>query len=274
MPSTGLTRFPTTALVGETWSRVSRFSVIGLAYAGPITSTVLLAWVAVDWNRRWIFITVAIGLLVFDTIVTTTNKRSYRSLALELANTRSALEQAQENNVRQQNDIEATEGALQLILNSLVRELAVALNFRTPNDRISVYFNNGSRFVMAARYSADPVFHTAKEDAYLVSRSLISSAWRNQIASTKYPNVEEWRSALAQDLGHSPGIGETIHMTSLSAAGVRLEFHNDNVGVLVIESTDSERAKQRTANLMQKNAAGVLIAELLRNHSARVPSLR
>lgn len=225
-----------------------------------------------DWDSHWPALVAATVLLVINAVLANSYRNSFDRLKAERAQSES--DRDKETIASLEREISDTERALQLVLNSLVRELAITLKFTSPTDRVSIYFHSGSEFVMAARYSADPVFHAPGRGRYPDSVGLISKAWRSELASFKYEDESEWRVAQTEDFQFSDDEVEAFAMRSLSMVGVRLECNKERVGVLIIESTRPDGATQRIASQMQKNAAGVSVAELLQNHSARVPDLR
>lgn len=274
MSSAEVEKLSLLTLAREVALRTLRFLGRWVVYLGPAASTLVLAWVAGEWDSRWVFALFPLACLIGVAVLTGRQQEGTKKLQIERDEANVNLGFANQQIKDLEREIEDTERALELVLSSLVRELAITLKFKTPQDRVSVYFHSGSEFVMAARYSADPIYQAAGRVRYPDSQGLISKAWRNEVASVKYQNEHEWRSAQVEDFKFTDDVVDAFNMKSLSMVGVRLECNKKFVGVLVIESTNSEGATQRIANLMQRNAAGVSIAELLQNHSARVPGLR
>lgn len=141
-------------------------------------------------------------------------------------------------------------------LRDLARECKLNSGDRAcrTDSRISVYCHDGSsgRFIPIARISGDPEFEKKGRPHYPDTEGVICRAWREEFYKYQYQSSSEsdenWLKEQEELFSVPPDVADAFVMKSLSSVALRIEHRDKKIGVLVIESTDKDRADATLMN--------------------------
>lgn len=117
-----------------------------------------------------------------------------------------------------------------------------------PDSRISVYCHDGNseRFIPIARISGDPEFEKKGRSYYPDNQGIICKAWRNEFYKYQFNSEdgtdELWLKEQYELFAVPNDVARRFVMKSHSCVALRLEHRDTKIGVLVIESTNKDRA--------------------------------
>lgn len=142
-----------------------------------------------------------------------------------------------------------------------------AADLKSQSARISVYQHHDlqEKFVLVGRASSNPHLAKSGRPYYDDSYGVIASAWRK---GSMYDNTnrtgEKWIERQCSRFGMPRGVVDGISMQSRSLLGLRLDYFEDNVGVLIVESQSmDEVTSAHEESLRTHDAFGRLILMLV-----------
>lgn len=164
--------------------------------------------------------------------------------------------------------------ALERALRIMMIRLGKHCGLEGHSDRFSVYYFHDDEFVMVARHAKNPRFATAGRGRYPAEEGAIGAAWRaeqGQVLVNMPVSGDAWnRSARKQGLSEAAIAG--MSMRSLGIAGYRLEAGEKSVGVLVVESTISNRVNPKHLDKISESHIVAAIGELVAAFALMTPA--
>ena len=118
------------------------------------------------------------------------------------------------------------------------------------NERISIYEEDleSSSFVLVGRYSNNPLYNKPGRDKYPKDEGYVALGWTgNEFCQGTLPdpneNFEEYVAAIQADCKISKGTIQSLSMKSRSYCvhDITKPVTHEKIGVIVLESTDSEK---------------------------------
>lgn len=115
------------------------------------------------------------------------------------------------------------------------------------DTRISVYCyeNNNRVFIPIARISGNPNYEEQGRAWYPDNQGVIAKAWRDAFFSYGVEGVEseeEWVQEQVKSFNFTEEEARALSMKSMSFIAWQIRYQDQSIGVVVIESTDKERA--------------------------------
>ncbi|MCI2956936.1 hypothetical protein MN032_04460 [Agromyces atrinae] len=164
--------------------------------------------------------------------------------------------------------------ALERALRILLVRLGMHCELMGHSDRFSVYYFHEGEFVMIARHAKNPTNAGQGRMRYPADRGAISVAWsepQGQVLVTMPSGNEAWKRAARKQGLTDEEIGR-LKMRSLVLGGYRLEANEASVGVLVVESTTSNRITQTHLDQIASSHIVAAIGELVGAFAMMTPA--
>lgn len=157
--------------------------------------------------------------------------------------------------------------ALENAMESLLRLLAGHCSVNGDTDRASVYYFHSGRFVMTARWSANPPYKLASRESYPARQGVIGATWAGANGSDAMlaslpPTARKWLNAM-RGYGYSEDEANRIRMKSVRLVGVRIKHQHTPVGVLILETTDESKLPPTTIENVKTSPLFDVLSELV-----------
>lgn len=116
----------------------------------------------------------------------------------------------------------------------------------STSERITIYFELNNEFNLLSRYSSNPSYNNKHRQKFPVNQGVISRAWREgQWVEDKCPvhNPKNmaYKQYMSKTYSFSPKDIENFAMKSCWYVAVAISKADDNIGVIVFESTVQNR---------------------------------
>jgi transcriptional regulator with GAF, ATPase, and Fis domain len=162
--------------------------------------------------------------------------------------------------------------AIEQSFNVLLRKLAEHCKAASNSDRASVYYFHDDRFIMLARWSTHPTFTKPGRREYPTGQGAIGDAWdKGSVVMVLPATRKRWEQRLESHHGFPGGSTKSLTMHCKSIAALRIEADYHAVGVLVFESTDVNRASQKTLDIAMGSMLYATLCELVSAVAALTP---
>lgn len=151
-----------------------------------------------------------------------------------------------------------------------------------PDTRISVYCHDdeNSRFIPIARISGNPKYESAGRSSYPDSQGVIAAAWetgftRNAVKVNDETHWEdEWVKTQVNEWHFSEDVARNFSMKSRIFVAWRIEYANQFIGVVVIESTVKSRVGSGLKGKVESSPYfEPLMRALFRINSSHIPHI-
>jgi len=196
------------------------------------------------WISNW---TPWIGLMVFGLYIYVSYKSASAHRELkdknellrsDLAECQKAEEQLEE---AQQAIAELNQEHHQNLYQANSDYLALLLKDQYENDdtvRASLYMHNGSRFILAGRFTANPLFCQVNRKYFDDDQGIIGAAWHSGSAFVELPDTPVKKGKmLERDYNMPESVVSQLRMDSCVYCGVAIGDHKARIGVILFEAT-------------------------------------
>lgn len=127
----------------------------------------------------------------------------------------------------------------------------IDLNYES---RVSIYYKDENVFKLLARNSANPLLKQFNRKDYPIECGLISKAWQyGYYADTDIPeDMEAYVEYMRNKYKYSDEALYSIRMKSLTMLGLAIVDADENIGVIIFESTEPNAFKEGTIEAIKK----------------------
>lgn len=214
-------------------------------------------WTAGLWA---FFVAVALAIAAF-LAQALLQRPSYMSLAEQL---RSLQQSAEAEESRLKDESAEKSAVLEQSMLVLLRHIADHCGANANSDRVSVYYFHEDRFVMLARFALHPDYRGVGRSEYPASQGAIGDAWaRGSIAMELPTSRKQWERTLVTKHGYTPEQAASLAMHCVGIAALRIEVDRLAVGVIVFESTETDRVSQATLETAKESKLFAALSELV-----------
>ena len=126
----------------------------------------------------------------------------------------------------------------------------------TPKERLSIYFYYRNRFILLARHSSDPEKKETHNPTHPIETGILGKIWRNgQFTDMKCPVYDEeddksYLEHMEKCYGYSSERTKEMNMKSCRYFGMSITDSDDNIGIILFESTEEGSLSEEDRNLM------------------------
>ncbi len=123
-------------------------------------------------------------------------------------------------------------------------------------ERLSIYFYYSNCFTLLARHSSDPEKKTTHNPTHPIGIGILGQIWRNgqcmDINCPVYDKKDDkiYLEYMESNYGYSPERTKEINMKSCRYFGMSIKDSDDNIGIILFESTEEGSLDKEKPNKM------------------------
>lgn len=217
------------------------------------------------WKLTWIILLLVLALLTLVAGPLMESRRRTSRLALEAKHDETMQRViAERDGLRKRHATDKVE--LRRSIESVAQVLLHDCELTSTNSRISVYQHEAdhAEFVQVGRVSVNPEWRKAGRPTYPDSLGHIAEGWREVTVYQTNGRVtpEKWAEAQARK-GMDYDVAIAISMKSRSYLGVRLDYADKSVGMVMAESLDSDGVAADLADTIRSHSSIDQLAAML-----------
>lgn len=115
----------------------------------------------------------------------------------------------------------------------------------TPEERVSIYFVVNKEFHILDRYSSNPNYKEIHKQRFSLNQGVISKTWQkgshHELGSPEFSvNNDGYQRYMMQNYGFSENEITSLNMKSCRLLGVAINDADENIGVILFESTSGD----------------------------------
>lgn len=217
------------------------------------------------WKLAWIIILLVLAVLTLVVGPIMESRCRTSGLALEAEHDKTMRRvTAERDGLRKRHAIDKVE--LRRSIESVAQVLLHDCELMSTNSRISVYQHEAdhAEFIQVGRVSVNPEWRKPGRPTYPDDLGHIAEGWREMTVYQTNGRVtpEKWAEAQARK-GMDYDVAMSISMKSRSYLGVRLDYADKSVGMVMAESLDSDGVAAELADTIRSHNSIDQLAAML-----------